>query len=187
MKQLGNQILRSAPFRCFRGHCLSLLQGHDLHCLAVQCDRVFYACGDRCHGHLDRPVALSQAGHDSLVHADRDLDQTLGGRSDESILLYRFTPQIATNTPHKMQHWVSERNTCFLRLMKHWAMGEKYLFLKVTRVFTLAPNYWEIGNIHPLLVTYDNTGTSVNHSVWTAVNRGLNKMLFGALYSFVVN
>lgn len=113
MKQPGNQILRSVPFRCFRGHCLSLLQGHDLHCLAVQGDRVFYACGDRCHGHLDRPVALSQAGHDSLVHADRDLDQTLGGRSDESILLYRFKPQIATNTPHKMQHWVSERNTWF--------------------------------------------------------------------------
>lgn len=113
VKQPGNQILRSAPFRCFRGHCLSLLQGHDLHCLAVQRDRVFYACGDRCHGHLDRPVALSQAGHDSLVHADRDLDQTLGGRSDESILLYRFKPQIATNAPHKMQHWVSERNTWF--------------------------------------------------------------------------
>lgn len=55
---------------------MSLLQGHDLHRLAVQRDGVIYACGDRCHRNLDGPVALGEAGHYSLVHADRDLDQT---------------------------------------------------------------------------------------------------------------
>lgn len=80
VKQRGDdkvsEAARSAPLCCFRVWRMSLLQGHDLHRLAVQRDRVFDACGDRCHGHLDRPAALSQAGHDSLVHADGDLDQT---------------------------------------------------------------------------------------------------------------
>ena len=61
---------------------MSLLQGHDLHRLAVQRDGVIYACGDRCHRNLDGPVALGEAGHYSLVHANRDLDQTWGEDGD---------------------------------------------------------------------------------------------------------
>lgn len=83
----SSEAAGSAPFHCVRARRSSLLQGHDLHRLAVQRDRVFYARGDRCHGHLDRPVALGQAGHHSLVHADGDLDQTLGERTGEGRLL----------------------------------------------------------------------------------------------------
>lgn len=54
----------------------SLLQGYDLHGLAVQCDSVIYARGDGRHCNLDGPVALGEAGHYGLVHADWDLDQT---------------------------------------------------------------------------------------------------------------
>lgn len=54
---------------------MSLFQGHDLHRLAVQRDRVVDSCGNRCHGNLDGPVALGEAGDHSLVHADWDLDQ----------------------------------------------------------------------------------------------------------------
>lgn len=60
------------------GSQMSLFQGHNLYCLAVQCNSVVDACGDGRHGNLDGPVALSQAGHNSLVHADWDLDQTCG-------------------------------------------------------------------------------------------------------------
>lgn len=60
------------------GSQMSLLQGHNLNRLAVQCNGAVNACGDGRHGNLDGPVALSQAGHDSLVHADWDLDQTCG-------------------------------------------------------------------------------------------------------------
>lgn len=55
---------------------MSLFQGHNLDRLAVQRNRVVDACGDGRHGNLDGSVALSQAGHNSLVHADWDLDQT---------------------------------------------------------------------------------------------------------------
>lgn len=55
---------------------MSLLQGYDLHCLAVQCDSVIYACGDRRHCNLDGPVTLGKAGDYRLVHADWNLDQT---------------------------------------------------------------------------------------------------------------
>ncbi|KAA8580182.1 hypothetical protein FQN60_005717 [Etheostoma spectabile] len=40
--------------------------GHNFHGLAVKCDSVIYACGNRCHGNLDRPVAVGEAGHYSL-------------------------------------------------------------------------------------------------------------------------
>lgn len=60
------------------GSQMSLLQGHNLHRLAIQCNGAVDTCGDGRHGDLDGPVALRQAGHDGLVHADWDLDQTCG-------------------------------------------------------------------------------------------------------------
>lgn len=55
---------------------VSLLQCHNLHRLAVKGDRVVYARGHGRHCNLNRPVALGEAGHYSLVHADWYLDQS---------------------------------------------------------------------------------------------------------------
>lgn len=62
---------------------MSLFQRHHFHSLAVHGDcAVRDPGGHGGHGHLHRPVALGEAGHHSLVHAHRDLDQSWGEKGD---------------------------------------------------------------------------------------------------------
>ena len=62
---------------------MSLFQSHNFHRLPVESDCVVDARGDGRHGDLDGPVALGEAGDHSLVHADRDLDETCGEKTPE--------------------------------------------------------------------------------------------------------